>query len=49
MFIAGPSKEDRWLMLRKTELPNGFSGRSFYKQNLWLQGIRLFSDWLVVR
>ena len=41
MFITGPSK-DRWLMLRKTELPNGFSGRSFYRQNLWLQDVTFF-------
>ena len=28
-FIAGPSKEYGWLILRRLELPNGFQGRVF--------------------
>ena len=32
-LLQGPCKENRWLMLKRPELPNGFQGRSFYMQN----------------
>lgn len=49
-FIAGPSKENKWLMLKKPWIPWWFLGKSFYRQNLgWgLQSVWLFSDWLVM-
>ena len=36
-FIAGPSKENRWLVLKAPELPDGFQGRIF-KGNFWGEG-----------
>ena len=58
MYIAGPCKESRWLMLRKPwtlQTPKGFS-KAFLKgrwgsgesQGVWLAHA-LFSDWLMVR
>ena len=49
-LFAAPSKENRWLVLKIPEVPDGLGGRSFYRQNLdWeLQGMWLSSDWLMV-
>ena len=46
-FVAGPSKGNRWLVLRTPRSPWWFSGRSTYRQNLGvgLQGVAFF--WLV--
>ena len=49
-LIAGPSKESRWLMLRKPELPDGFQ-RSVFMGKIWGEGCRVcdfLPDWLVV-
>ena len=49
-LIAGPSKESRWLMLRKPELPDGFQ-RTVFIGRIWGEGCRVcdfLPDWLVV-
>ena len=33
-FIAGLSKENKWLMLKNLELPDGLRGKGFYQQIL---------------
>lgn len=50
-FVAEPSKENSWLMLKNLEFISGFPGEVFNRQNLGggLQGIWLCSDWLVMR
>lgn len=50
-FMAGPSKKNRWFMLKRPELPGASQGQVFLKANLGkgLQGVWLSSDWLVVR
>ena len=45
-FIAGPSKENWWLLLKSPELELWhLSGKSF-KVNSWGERVRLSSDWL---
>ena len=45
-FISGPSKENRWLMLKNSKFPDGFGGEVFRWNLRWgLQGGWLSSDW----
>ena len=39
-FIAGPSKENGWLMLKKPKLPNGVGGEVFIGK-IWGEGCRV--------
>ena len=48
-FIAGPSKENRWLGLKRPALPNGFK-EEFLKAKFGVRaGGCMTSFWLVVR
>lgn len=33
-LLQGPTRENRWLMLKRLKLSSMFQGRRFYKQNL---------------
>ena len=53
MFIGGPNRQNRHLMLKRPELPDGFQGRVF-KDSVRREGHRVSahaqsSDWLVMR
>ena len=41
-FIADPSKENRWLVLKNLELPDGFQGKVFistaHVTSFWMSG-----------
>ena len=39
-FIAGLSKENKWLMLKNLELPDGFRGKVFISR-FWDEGCRV--------
>ena len=45
-FIAEPSKEKRWLTIRKMKLPDSFQGEVF-KGNIWGEGCRVH-DFLLI-
>ena len=45
-LIAGPSKENRWLMLKNLKLPNDFGGEVFIGK-IWCEGSRVF-DFLLI-
>ena len=46
MFIAGPSKENGWLMLQKPKPPSGFP-REVFVGNMWGEGCRV-DDFLLL-
>ena len=46
-FIEGPSKENRWLTLRRPKLPDGFLGKIFIDK-IWGEGYRVH-DVLLMR
>ena len=46
VFIAGPSKEYGWPILKRPKLPDGFQGRVF-KGNIWGKGCGVY-DFLLI-
>ena len=46
MFIAGPSKENRWLTFKHPKLPDGFVGIVLIGK-IWGEGCRVY-DFLLI-